>query len=82
MCTIKFAPGAKFLLNWPTTDANITSRAGESFLARVRSTVKYFPDQNAFPDHPEQVQHQFLLQQWLEIEEMMVGRGAHDTGIV
>jgi hypothetical protein len=29
MCTTKFAPGAaKFLLNWPTTDANITTQAG------------------------------------------------------
>jgi hypothetical protein len=37
MKTIPAAPGAaEFLLNWPTTDANITSRSGASFLALVR----------------------------------------------
>jgi ankyrin repeat protein len=82
MCTIKLAPGAaKFLLNWPTTDVNITTRSGESFLARVRIDVKYFSDKIARPDNPEQVQHQFLLQQWTEIEEMLVEREARDTGI-
>jgi hypothetical protein len=35
MWTTYFAPGAaKFLLNWPTTDANINTRSGTSFLAR------------------------------------------------
>jgi ankyrin repeat protein len=82
MCTIKHAPGAaKFLLNWPTTDVNITTRSGESFLARVRIAVKYFSNKIARPDNPEQVQHQFLLQQWTEIEEMLVERGARDSGI-
>jgi hypothetical protein len=34
------APGAaKFLLNWPTTDANITDRSGVSILAGVRAIV-------------------------------------------
>jgi hypothetical protein len=38
MYTTPYAPGAaKFLLNWPTTDANITTRSGPSFLACVRS---------------------------------------------
>jgi hypothetical protein len=42
-CTILNAPGAaKFLLNWPTTDINITTGSGASFLARVRLTVKFF----------------------------------------
>jgi hypothetical protein len=82
MCTIQHAPGAaKFLLNWPTTDINITTRSGESFLARVRIAVKYFSYKIARPDNPEQVQHEFLLQQWTEIEEMLVERGAADTGI-
>jgi hypothetical protein len=67
MCTTTGAPGAaKFLLNWPTTDVNITSRSGESFLSDVRSTI--------LPDNPDKVQHQFLLQQWHEIEGMLVGR--------
>jgi ankyrin repeat protein len=82
MCTPKLAPSAAtFLLNWPTTDANITNRSGESFLARVRQAVKFFSVTVARPDNSEQVQHQFLLQQWIAIEEMLVKRGAVDTGI-
>jgi hypothetical protein len=77
MCTTKFAPGAaNFLLNWPTTDANITTRSGASFLARFYVDVKYFCS-----DHPERIQHQFLLRQWREIEAMLVEMGAVDTGI-
>jgi hypothetical protein len=77
------APGAaKFLLTWPTTDANITMRSGTSFLVGVRRTLKLFSDKLARPDNPEQVQHQFLLQQWREIEEMLVEKEAADTGIV
>jgi hypothetical protein len=84
MYTIPYAPGAaKFLLNWPTTDANITSRSGASFLALVRSKgcVEAFSSRAAHPGNPDQVKHHFLLQQWREIEEMLVGRGANDTGI-
>jgi hypothetical protein len=81
--TIPHAPGAaKFLLNWPTTDANITARSGASSFAKVRKAVEYLCDDVARPANPEQVQHQFLLQQWREIEEMLVERGATDTGIV
>jgi hypothetical protein len=83
MWTIPNAPGAaKFLLNWPTTDANITTQSGASFLARVRSVItdsSYIaPPGN--PD-PDQIQHHFLLQQWRDIEEILVERDAHDTGI-
>jgi hypothetical protein len=82
MCTTKFAPGAaKFLLDWSTTDANITTQSGGSFLAMVRVDMKYFSDSIAHPDNPERIQHQFLLRQWREIEEMLVERGAVDTGI-
>jgi hypothetical protein len=82
MYTAPDAPGAaKFLLNWPTTDANITDRSGQSFHDMVRRTLKYFSDNLALPDNPETVQHQFLLKQWREIEEMLVlvKRGAADT---
>jgi ankyrin repeat protein len=76
------APGAaKFLLNWPTTDANITTRSGASFLAKVRETVEKLSDRAARPDNPGRVQVQFLLQQWREIKGMLVERGAADTGI-
>jgi hypothetical protein len=72
-------PGAaKFLLNWPTTDANITTQSGYSFLVGVRKAVECLSSQIALPDNPEQVQHQFLLQQWIELEEMLVERGARD----
>jgi hypothetical protein len=82
MCTIPHAPGtAKYLLSWPTTDANIIDRSGASFLAMVRSLVPTFVDQIALPDDPKQIIYQLLLQQWTEIEEMLVERGAHDTGI-
>jgi hypothetical protein len=82
MCTTPDAPGAaKFLLNWLTTDANITTRSGASFLARVRLTTTCFSEVVALPDNPERVQHQFKLQQWREIEAMLVKRGALDTGI-
>jgi hypothetical protein len=82
MHTSPGAPGAaKFLLNWPTTDANITTRSRATFLAVVRSTIVGFSDKVALPDNPDQVQHQFLLQQWRGIEEILVERGADDTGI-
>jgi hypothetical protein len=76
MCSVPDAPGvAKFLLNWPTTDVNMTTRSGFSFLAMVRFTVQETSDKIAHPDNPDQVQHQFLLQQWRTIEEMLVQRG-------
>jgi hypothetical protein len=82
MCTAPDAPGAaKYLLKWPTTDVDITTPSGTSFLAMVRIAVEYFSNQILLPDNPDQVQHQFLLQQWREIEKMMVEKGAHDTGI-
>jgi hypothetical protein len=82
MGTFPDAPGAaKFLLTWPTTDANITTRSGASFLARVRFTITCFSQLVVIATNPEKVQHQFKLQQWREIEAMLVERGALDTGI-
>jgi hypothetical protein len=82
MGTTMFAPGAaKFLLEWATTDVNITASSGASFLTRVREAVEYFSDQVELPDNPDRVKDQFVLQQWCEIEEMLVERGVHDTGI-
>jgi hypothetical protein len=82
MCTLRLAPGAaKFLLNWPTTDVNITDRSGESFLVKVRSTITDYSNAIARPDNPEMIQHQFQLRQWREIEVMLVERGAQDIGI-
>jgi hypothetical protein len=82
MYTTRFAPGvAKFLLNWPTTDVNITNRSGASILVGARQILTFFSDKIALSDNPEQVQHRFLLQQWIEIEEMLVERRAADTRI-
>jgi hypothetical protein len=75
MFTTPHATGAaKSLLNWPTTDANITERSGASFLDRVRLTITTLSDEVAVPDNPEQVQDQFQLQQWREIEVMLEQR--------
>jgi hypothetical protein len=75
MYTVPDAPGAaKFLLNWPTTDVSITTQSGGSFVDSVRLAVNYFSEQIACPDNPNRVQHQFVLRQWREIEEMLVKR--------
>jgi ankyrin repeat protein len=82
MLTAPCAPGAaKFLLNWPTTDATITNRSGASFLTRVRKAVTDISDKVALPDNPNRVQHQFLLQHWRGIKEILGKRDARDTGI-
>jgi hypothetical protein len=71
MYTNDFAPGAaKFLLNWPTTDFIILNGAGESFLVMVRSTISSHDNRN-----PALVQHKFLVQQWRDIEDMLIERG-------
>jgi hypothetical protein len=75
MFTTPHAPGAaKFLLSWPTTDAYITRRSGASFLNRVRVTITTLSEKVALPDNPYQVQDQFQLQQWREIEVMLEQR--------
>jgi ankyrin repeat protein len=79
---IPYAPGAtKFLLNWPTIDANIPDQSGVSFLAMVSGLVGMDSDNVAHPERPVLVQHEFLVQQWREIEEMLLESGALDTGI-
>jgi hypothetical protein len=81
--TLPDAPGAaKFLLNWPTTDVNITTPAGASFLDAVRATITFVSHGITHPDNPEKFQYQFLLQQWREIEEMLVERGAVGSGSI
>jgi hypothetical protein len=82
MRTLTLAPGAaKFLLERPATDINITARSRNSFPAWVRGTVEYFSGQVALPGNPTRVEDQFMLQQWREIEEMLVERGATGSGI-
>jgi hypothetical protein len=73
MGTTMFAPGAaKFLLEWATTDVNITDSSGASFRAWVREAVDYFSDQVELPDNPDRVKDQFVLQEWCEVEELLI----------
>jgi hypothetical protein len=83
MWTVRDATGAaKFLLNWPTTDANIISQSGQSFPARVRSTISEISNYTVHQDRPDKDKYPFVLQQWRDIEDMLVERGAHDTGVL
>jgi hypothetical protein len=83
MCAIPMAPGAaKFLLEWsttPTTDINIhiTNQTGATLLGMVNSTVEKFSNKAALPDSPERIKYAFLLEQWREIEKMLVERESH-----
>jgi hypothetical protein len=82
MCTIPDTSGAaKFLLNWPTTVVNTTPQSEASFLTVVKMVITDYTDEVTLPNNPDQVQHQFMLQQWHDIEEMLVNRGARDTGV-
>ncbi len=83
MCTTPAAPGAaKFLMNWPATNVNITAGpgVGVSFLDLVRLAITDISEEMPRPVNSEQIPRQFLLQQWREIEEMLVERGSADTG--
>jgi hypothetical protein len=74
--TTSDAPGAaKFLLNWPTTDLNIAAPDHVRFRHLLAMNIDDCSDQIRLPDIPDQVQQQFLLQQWCEIEEMLVEGG-------
>jgi hypothetical protein len=76
MMTTPYAPGAaKFLLNWPTTDVHITISNGASFKDFVRKCIMDLSTEIALPDNPDKLQQQFLLQQWRDIEGMLVARG-------
>jgi hypothetical protein len=80
--TTSYSPGAgKFLLTWPSTDADIPTRSGASSLAGVREIIASPSNEIAYPDNPGRMQREFLLRQWREIEEMLVERGAAETGI-
>jgi hypothetical protein len=70
-------------LNWPTTDVNTTDRSEDSFLARVRFVVEECSNKVALIDNPDQILDTtwFLLQQWREIEKMVMKKGARGTGI-
>jgi hypothetical protein len=71
MCTVQMAPSAaKLLIEWPTTDVNIISKSGMIILAAVRDTIDKLTVGCALP------WHRFLCQQWRDIEELLVAKGA------
>jgi hypothetical protein len=82
---VPFAPGAvKCLMSSPTTEVNIIFPSGASFLAKIRNAVKLlsaFSVKADRSDNPEKIKGQFLVRQLRAIEDMLVERGAHDTGI-
>jgi hypothetical protein len=67
---------AKFLLNWPTTDAILP--LGPEVLQSGVGMLEYC-SKVALPDSPDTVQTT-RAQQWREIEEMLVERRNTDTG--
>jgi hypothetical protein len=80
MYTVEMAPGAaKFLLEWctpPTTDIDIhiINQLGITLSDMVHSTIDEISDHHAAPDCPDRAKDAFLLQQWREIEKMLVER--------
>jgi hypothetical protein len=80
MYTLDWAPGAaKVLIEWSATDVNIVSPSGHSMLAHARMRKEFFSGMtdSPTPERPRRAaEDQFLLQQWLEVEEMLMDRGA------
>jgi hypothetical protein len=57
-------------------DLHITNRAGVTFFDMVHSAIDDLSDKVALPECPDRAKHAFLLQQWREIEQMLVERGS------
>jgi hypothetical protein len=81
MSAVPTAPGAaNFLLEWstpPTTDIHNTERTGVTLLGWIHSTIEIFSNRAASHDDPnERVKDNFVLQQWREIETMLVEMGS------
>jgi hypothetical protein len=83
MSAIPMAPGAaKFLLEWSptppsTTDIHIPERTRVTSLGWIHSAMEIFSNRAASHDDPhERVMANFVLQQWREIETMLVEMGS------
>jgi hypothetical protein len=77
--TIKWAPSAaKVLIEWPTTNVNIVNQSGVSMLALVRELIlKIVATVDTNHENPRiRAQDVFLLEQWREVENMLVEKGA------
>jgi hypothetical protein len=81
MLTTNWAPGAaKVLIEWPATDVNIVDQSGNSMSALVRKVIEKKSGEVDLPENPRRAEDQFVLQQWREVEEMLVERGARHLG--
>jgi ankyrin repeat protein len=80
--TMGNAPGAtKFLLTYSgKTDPDILTKDGQSFLAMVRSSIAECTYKARLPHNPHSEKQLFQVKQWEEVEELLVERGALDSG--
>jgi hypothetical protein len=80
--TMCIAPGAaKFLLTYSDkTDPDILSHDGRSFLANVRIIIAEGTSKARLPHNPDSEIILFVVKQWKEVEKLLVGRGALDSG--
>jgi hypothetical protein len=84
MGTTGWAPSAaKVLIDWPATDINIVDQNGLFVLTLVceaTENISYAVDR--LGNACRKAEDKFRLQQWLEIEEIQVKRGAHQLGVI
>jgi hypothetical protein len=78
MGTTEWAPSAaKLLIEWPATDVNIVDQQGLSIFTFVRKVIENISSAVDGPGNAcRKAEDQFRLQQWLEVEEMLVKKGA------
>jgi hypothetical protein len=78
MWTTEWAPNAaKILIEWPTTDVNVVDQKGLSMLTFVRQVLENISGAADSPGNAcRKAEDRLRLQQWLEVEEMLVEKGA------
>jgi hypothetical protein len=78
MWTTEWAPSAaKILIEWPATDVNIVDRKGFSMLTFVRQVLENISGATNRPGNAcRKAEDRFRLQQWLDVEQMLVEKGA------
>jgi hypothetical protein len=78
MWTIEWAPSAaKILIEWPATDVNIVDQEGVSVLTLVRKVIETISGAvDKTGNACRKAEDRFRLQQWLEVEDMLVEKGA------
>jgi hypothetical protein len=69
--SLMYAPtAAKFVLEWPTTDLDVTQRDGLTFANLVRLTIGDISEM-LDDDSNDPIKYNALLQQWREVEAML-----------